>query len=199
MARHQNKSIRWYPIVSIAIIVGLIAFSVATFRSRKTRDKGVMFSQDIARLACIFAQIDATAGIAGFDFQKNEINFLNIKKDGFVGSEVGSMNLIRPARWEGPYVNEVSSLQEQNYMIVRTHQGYFITPRDGVKLPNSKMVGTDIILDENADIESMIQNDGLLAHNGAPLAAKIAISGTASADSDACKVVDIPIPEDDEE
>lgn len=199
MTRHQNKSIRWYPLVSIAIIIGLIAFSVATFRSRKMRDKGVMFSQDIAHLACIFAQIDATAGIAGFDFQKNEINFLNIKKDGFVGSEVGSMNLIRPARWEGPYVNEVASLQEQNYMIVRTKQGYFIAPRDGVRLPNGKVVGTDIILDENADIESMMQDDSLLAYNGAPLAAKISISGTSSKEADACKVVEMPLPEDDEE
>lgn len=199
MAHHKNKPFRWYPIISIAIIVGLIAFSVVTFRSRKMRDRGVMLAQDIARLSCIFAQIDATAGIAGFDFPKNELNFLNIKKDGFVGSEVGSMNLIRPARWEGPYVNEVSSLQEQNYMIMRTKQGYFITPRDGVKLPSGKVVGKDIILDENSDIESMMQDNSLLAHNGSPLAAKINISGTASENSDACKVVEVPLPEDDEE
>lgn len=198
MARHSNKPFRWYPIISIAIICGLIGFSIFTFRARKMRDKGVILAQDIARLSCIFAQIDATAGIAGFDFQKNEINFLNIKKDGFVGSEVGSMNLIRPARWEGPYVNEVSSLQEQNYMIVRTQQGYFITPRDGVKLPNGKVIGKDIILDENADIEAMMQDDLSLAHNGTPLAAKITISGTASESSDACKVVEMPLPEDEE-
>jgi hypothetical protein len=198
MARHNNKPFRWYPIVSVAIICGLIGFSIFTFRARKARDKGVVLAQDVARLSCIFAQIDATAGIGGFDFQKNEINFLNVKKDGFVGSEVGSMNLIRPARWEGPYVNEVSSLQEQNYMIVRTQQGYFITPRDGVRLPNGKEVGKDILLDENADIEAMMQDDSLLAQNGTPLAAKITISGTASASSDACKVVQMPLPEDEE-
>lgn len=198
MTRHNKKVFAWYPLIAVAIIFGLIAFSIATFRGRKARDRGIAIAQDITRLACIFQQIDATAGIAGFDFPKNEINFLNIKKDGFVGSEVGSMNLIRPARWEGPYVNEVSSLQEQNYMVVRTKQGYFITPRDGIKLPNGKVMGKDIILDENADIETMMQDDALLAHNGAPLAAKIATSGTASTDFDACKVVEIPLPEDEE-
>lgn len=198
MTRHKNKSFGWYPIVAIAIIGGLIGFSIMTFRARNARDKSVMLSQDIARLACIFQQIDATAGIAGFDFAKNEINFLNIKKDGFVGSQVGSMNLIRPARWEGPYVTEVSSLQEQNYMIVHTKQGYFITPRDGVQLPNGKVMGKDIILDENADIESMMQDNEFLADNGAPLAVKITISGTSSKNSNECKVIQMPIPEDEE-
>jgi len=198
MTPYKNKSFRLYPIVAIAIICGLIGFSIFTFRARKAHDKGLILSQDIARLACIFQKIDATAGIAGFDFAKNEINFLNIKKDGFVGSEVGSMNLIRPARWEGPYVTEVSSLQEQNYMIVHTKQGYFIAPRDGVQLPNGKVIGKGIILDENVDIESMMQDNSLLAHNGAPLAAKINISGTSSESSEECKVVQVQVPEDEE-
>lgn len=197
MKRHSPRP-RWYPFVAVAVICALIGFSIFTFRARKMRDKGVMLASDIARLSCIFAQIDATAGIAGFDFPKNEINFLNIKKDGFVGSEVGSMNLIRPARWEGPYVNEVSSLQEQNYMIVRTQQGYYITPRDGVHLPNGKEVGKDIILDENSDIETMMQDNLMLAHNGVPLAAKIAISGVSSENQQACNVIEVSLPEDEE-
>lgn len=179
MKRHSHRP-RWYPLVAIAVICVLIGFSIFTFRARKARDRGVMFTNDIARLAQIFQKIDATAGIAGFDFHKNEINFLNIKKDGFIGSEVGSMNLIRPARWEGPYINEITSLQEQNYMVVRTDRGYFITPRDGVRLPNGKVIGKDIIIDENSDIESMMQDDALLAYNGSPLAARITLSGTSA-------------------
>jgi hypothetical protein len=195
MVRHNKNRFRWYPIVSIAIICGLIGFSILTFRARKTRDRGAMLAHDIAQLSQIFQKIDATAGIAGFDFEKNEINFLNIKKDGFIGSEVGSMNLIRPARWEGPYVNEVSSLQEQNYMIVRTKQGYFITPRDGVVLPNGKVMGKDIIFDELSDIQAMIQDNELLAHNGNPLAARISISGSSDPIS---TPIEIELPEDDE-
>lgn len=195
MNNKRNKRFRWYPIVSIAIICGLIGFSILTFRARKTRDRSAMLANDIVQLSQIFQKIDATAGIAGFDFEKNEINFLNIKKDGFVGSEVGSMNLIRPARWEGPYVNEVSSLQEQNYMILRTKQGYFITPRDGVVLPNGKVMGKDVILDELSDIQAMIQDNELLAHNGNPLAARIFISGSSNPIS---TPIEIELPEDDE-
>lgn len=179
MKRHSHRP-RWYPLVAIAVICALIGFSIFTFRARKARDRGVMFTNDIARLVQIFQKIDATAGIAGFDFPKNEINFLNIKKDGFVGSEIGSMNLIRPARWEGPYIEEITSLQEQNYMVVRTDRGYFITPRDGVRLPNGKVIGQDIIIDENSDIESMMQDNALLAYNGSPLAARIMISGSSA-------------------
>lgn len=197
MNKHKNKSFRWYPIVSVAIICALIGFSIFTFRARKARDKGVILTQDIARLAQVFQKIDATAGIAGFDFPKNEINFLNIKKDGFVGSEVGSMNLIRPARWEGPYINEISSLQEQNYMVVRTTRGYFIMPRDGIKLPNGKVIGTNIIIDENSDIESMMRDDTLLAHNGRPLAARIFVSGSSTIPN-VSTPVEIELPEDDE-
>lgn len=197
MTRHKNKSFRWYPLLAIAVILGLIGFSIFTFRARKARDRGVMLASDIAQLAQILQKIDATAGIAGFDFPKNEINFLNIKKDGFVGSEVGSMNLIRPARWEGPYVNEISSLQEQNYMVVRTKHGYFITPRDGVRLPNGKVIGTDIIIDENSDIEAMSKDDNSLAYNSNPLAARITISGRSEIPDEVTQV-EVELPEDDE-
>lgn len=173
MARQQTKSFRWYPVISIGIIIALIGFSIVTFRQRKSRDTGTLLAQDIQYLADVFKDINSTAGIAGFDFAKNEINFLNIKKNGFVGSEVGSMNLVDPQKWQGPYIRPISDLQEQHYMIVRTKDGYFITPRDGVTLPNGKIVGTDIILDENSNITSLMQPDGPLWYEGKALAAQV--------------------------
>src|SRR5688572_13784493 len=61
-------------------------------------------AQDIQQLAKIFASIDKECGIISFDYANNPINFLTIKKDGFIGSEVGSMNLAHPEKWQGPYV-----------------------------------------------------------------------------------------------
>lgn len=170
----NRKNISILTIVVIAVLIGISIFS---FKKLLRYDTGSYIAQDIAQLATIFAKIDATAGILGFDHQKNEINFLNIKKDGFVGSELGSMNLIDPKKWDGPYFTQVPKIQEEDYMIVRTKKGYFITPGDGVKLPNGKIIGKDIILDEDADIESMMHDDQALAYRGQALAAPITVSG----------------------
>ena len=163
--------------LSVAVIVFLIGISIFSWRSSYKRDTGELMSQDIARLVYIFEDINKTAGILGFDHQKNDINFLNIKKNGFVGSEIGSMNLIHPDKWQGPYEKEIPRIEEEDYMVVRTKKGYFVTPGDGVKLPNGKIIGTDILLDEDADIESMMHDEQMLAYKGKALAAKIPVIG----------------------
>lgn len=164
-------------IFTILIIAALLVISIFSFKKLLKSDTSTYIAQDIAQLVTIFAKIDATAGILGFDHQKNEINFLNIKKDGFVGSEVGSMNLIDPKKWDGPYFTEVPKMQEEDYMVVRTKKGYYITPGDGVTLPNGKIIGKDILFDEDADIEAMMHDDQALSYQGQPLAARIFISG----------------------
>ena len=136
-------------------------------------ETGLIIAQDIALLEKIFKTIHETVGIAGFDLEKNPINFLTIKKNGFVGSQVGSMNLIHHNRWQGPYVERNPSIQNKEYQIVVTQKGDFITPADGVVLPNNKVIGRDIIIDKNADIEKMIGDDFGLSYEGKPLAAKI--------------------------
>ena len=60
--------------------------------------------------------------IYGFDYQKNPINFLNIKS--FEGSEVTSMNLTFPDQWEGPYLSDNPTIQQKDYLIVKTKKGY---------------------------------------------------------------------------
>lgn len=179
----QKKSYKkiLFSLLTIVVIALLVGITIFNGRSIIKRDVGEFIAQDIARLATIFEDINRTAGILSFDHQKNRIDFLNIKKDGFVGSELGSMNLIHPDKWQGPYEKEMPRIQEEDYMIVRTQQGYFITPGDGVKLPNGKIIDTDIILDENADIEYMMHDEQMLSYHGRPLAAKITISGQAQA------------------
>jgi len=168
-----------FSLLTLAVIAFLIGLTFFSWRTVAKRDRGLYIVQDMARLATIFKHIDATAGILGFDYQKNPINFLNIKKDGFVGSELGSMNLMFPDKWEGPYEYEMPRIQEEDYIIIRTEKGYFITPADGVRLPNGKIIGTDIMLDEQADIEHMMHDEQMLSYQGRPLAAKVGISGHA--------------------
>lgn len=175
MKHHTSNKKIIFSLLTLAVITFLVGLTFFSWRKVAKRDIGLYIVEDIARLAAIFERIDATAGILGFDYQKNPINFLNIKKDGFVGSELGSMNLKYPDKWEGPYEYEMPRIQEEDYIIVRTKKGYFITPADGVRLPNGKIIGKDIILDEDADIEHMMHDDQLLSYQGMSLAAKIKI------------------------
>lgn len=176
MTKKVSRSRALAPILSIAVILFLIVISFSYFKGAFKQNRGEVLAQDISYLAHIFTQINNTAGILSFDFTKNRIDFLNIKKDGFIGSEVGSMNLINPKKWEGPYIRNIP-LHEEDYMVLRTKKGYFITPADDVRLPNGKIIGQDIILDQNSDIEHMMHEEGLLSFSGRPLAAKIVVSG----------------------
>ena len=178
MKQKTNYTRFFFPSITTFIILILLGITFLNWRSSSKRDVGHYIAQDVSRLSTIFEDINNTAGILGFDRQKNEINFLNIKKDGFVGSELGSMNLMYPAKWQGPYENEMPRIQEEDYMIVHTKKGYFITPGEGVQLPNGMVIGDDIILDEDADIEHMMHNEDLLSYDGRPLAAKITIRGS---------------------
>ena len=67
------------------------------------------------------------------------------------------------------------SMQSKEYLVIRTKKGYFVTPGEGVKLPNGKVVGVDIKLDEHADIEAMMKDEKLLGYKGKALAAPLVI------------------------
>lgn len=167
-----------YSIVAwtVGIILTVLFLITAISIYYRTKDAiGQQIAEDVVTLAAIFKSIDATCDIIGFDYQKNPINFLTIKKDGFVGSEVGSMNIAYPDRWEGPYVANNLSMKGVDYMVVRTKYGYFITPGEGVSLPNGKRIGRDVILDEKADIAAMARNPKALLYKNYALAAPISI------------------------
>src|SRR5579871_2309057 len=121
------------PLLTGSLFIALIAVSIFVMYYQAKDDTGFLINQEIQRLQRIFERIDDACTITGFDYQKNPINFLTIKKSGFVGSEVGSMNLAHPEAWEGPYVQDNPVIQGQVYQLVVTNKGVFITPGNGVK------------------------------------------------------------------
>lgn len=160
----------------IAVIVFGIFVTIAvinTFVSSKEYVADIM-QQDLQRLATIFKQIDQDCGILSFDYQRNPINFLTVGT--FASSEVGSMNLIHADKWQGPYLKDNLTVQNKEYVIRKTKKGLFLTPDDEVKLPNGKIIGKDIVLDENADIGLMMHNDEQLSFKGKPLALELPLS-----------------------
>ena len=154
--------------VGIVFFIG-ISFIDTLYRAKD--DEGIMIAKDVVQLRDILHRIHKTCIIIDFDAQKNPINFLNVAQ--FVGSEVGPMNLVHPEKWEGPYLKENPTMYQIAYQVVSTKKGYFVTPGDGVQLPNKKIVGKDIILDQKANIEAMMADPEMLQYKDKPLAARL--------------------------
>lgn len=174
------KRIKSY-FLPIAVVTGIIIFIGITFMDtwyRAKDDAGMMMAAEVIRLRDIFHRIHKTCEIIDFDEQKNPINFLNVEK--FAGSEVGPMNLVYPEKWEGPYLKENPTMYHIAYQVVSTKKGYYITPGDGVKLPNKKVVGKDIVFDKKANIDAMMSNSEELMYKDKPLATRLELGTPAN-------------------
>jgi len=161
------------PILTIFLFVLLVGVSLFRMFYQVQTFSDQIIAKEVMQLVDIFKKIDKQCKIIDFDYQKNPINFLNVIK--FEGSEVGSMNLVYPKKWQGPYLDDNPTIQGKEYQIVRTKRGYFVTPGDGVVLSNGKVVGKDIILDEDADIQKMMVDKDALNFKGEALAAPLPI------------------------
>lgn len=169
----SNRSIRQayiIPALTVLLFLTLVGISVVGIYFGSKQQSSQIISGDIQQLVTIFKRIHSDCKIIDFDYQKNRINFLNVIS--FMGSEVGPMNLSHPENWQGPYLEDNPTIQEKEYIIVDTNKGYFITPDDGVVLPNGKTIGKDIILDKESDIAKMIE-DGVFDYKGNVLAAPL--------------------------
>ncbi len=154
------------------IVVALFAISIVQYVHQINIELGIALVEGSKRLAEAFETINQECGILGFDHQQNNINFLNIRS--LSGSEVGPMNLKNPERWNGPYICDNPTVHSKEFMIVRTNDGYFITPGNGVKLPSGKRVGRDIMFNQTADIPALLAS-GELSYRGEPFVYKIKI------------------------
>lgn len=172
---HNSGLVRSSLMPVLAITLFCIFIVIAIFNTFvSTRDyEGEIIERDVNKIANAIMQVEKDCKIYSVESQKNSINFLNVKS--FAGSKVGPINLKHPERWQGPYMELNPSMQSKEYLLVRTKKGYFVTPGDGVKLPNGRVIGVDIKVDENSDIEAMMKNDQQLAFKSKALAAPLAI------------------------
>lgn len=154
------------PFFVASLFTALFAISVLmVYRQAKTATD-VMIHQNLTELQKIFEKIDKDCRILRVKHAKNHIDFLTVKH--FVGSEVGGLNLAYANRWQGPYLKDNPSMQQQVYVLLKNKQGYFIVPGDGVVLNNGKKIGIDIILNEKTDMNKMLQDkNGLMSSSGA--------------------------------
>jgi len=160
---------------SVILIMGfLIGLSAINFVYEQQRTDFKVITCDLAQLSNIFQRINNDCTILSFDAQKNPINFLNVEK--FVGSEVGPMNLAYPENWKGPYVQDNPTIQGYEYLVVSTNQGLYITPGEGVELPNGKIIGQDLQLTPGADLEAAAMDPEQFSYRSSPLVLPIKIN-----------------------
>jgi len=167
----MHKHTKYLVYLGFAVILIFIAFSIKESFYRKRQISGCIIAYDVKKLQKIFEDIHQTCRIISFDYQKNPINFLNVKS--FTSSEVGPMNLAYPEKWQGPYLADNLEVQGIAYQVVRTKNGHFIIPGDGVVLPKGKKIGLDLSIDENTDISALVLNKQPLNYKGRALAAPL--------------------------
>lgn len=162
----------WFHFTSSLFVI-LLGIAIITFWYQAHDVPERLMAEHILQLKNVFDDIHKTAGIIDFDHQQNYIDFLNVIS--FEGSQVGSMNLMYPKKWKGPYFKDNPTIQDTYYQVVKTNDGYFIVPGPGVQLNNGKIIGNDIVFDKNADILAMTRNPEQLMFDDKALAAQIMI------------------------
>lgn len=164
---------RWWVVIFCLALgcLSALTFGVLWFQAKQVTN--TVIAHDIALLEGILRDIDKTCGIIGFEHDNNYVDFLTVRS--FVGSAVGAMNLRKPRNWRGPYVSENPSVQTKLYQIVRTMHGYVLMPGNGVKLSSGLVVGKDIVITAQTDIEQLMASGQLKNRDGRPLAVLVAL------------------------
>ncbi len=162
---------------TLIISSGVLAFLFIITWYQFSHETKIIINQkiieDVSHLKSIFDTINKECGIQDFMHEKNYIDFLTVKN--FVSSEVGSMNLMVPEKWSGPYLQSNLTLQSKVYEIVRTKNGYYIVPGTGVRLANGKVMGKDIIITPATDMDSLVNEKEGLEYKGRALVAPLPI------------------------
>lgn len=164
------------PIATGLVLLLLLGLAVIRLMHSTKVISDELIADQVVKLAAIFKQIDQDCKIVSFEHERNYIDFLTVKA--FVGSEVGAMNLAYPHQWKGNYLDDNPTVQEKLYEIVKTKDGYFIVPGQGVKLSNGKVIGTDIVFTPDTAMEPLLKDPQALLYKENVLAAPVPMGGS---------------------
>lgn len=163
----------WVSVLIGLVLVALLGYTAYFFWFQSKHEINEFIATDTSHLTEILQEIDQRCEIMSFDQEKSYINFLNVGC--FEGSEVGPMNLAYPQKWEGPYLKDNPTLQGFYYYVLKNKKGYYIVPGDGIKLTNGKVLGKDIVITVDTDIETLLKNEPGLWFNTTPLITKLTL------------------------
>ena len=135
--------------------------------------KRTQYNETVLNLSEIIEKIDSSCKIMCFAEDMNAIDFLNIKE--FAGDHVGSMKVNAPQQWKGPYAEEISLYNGKPFNIFVHATGAYIVPGVGTILDDGKIIGKDIVFDENFDMENFCKTFDSLCPKGKRLIKKLKI------------------------
>jgi hypothetical protein len=164
-----------WPYVTTLFFLSLIGASIYWWVYQNRVYPDLLIAQTIDELSCIFAQIDTTAGIAGFVDPVTQIDFLTFKN----AHQLKSLKLMHLQKWNGPYRDTNPEFQEKLYQIIKANDGYWVLPGNGVELSNGKIIGKDIVIGPTTRVQSLLQ-EGVLKVKNKLLTRRITIGGKSS-------------------
>ena len=167
----KNFLRKFFPVVSSTILGLLIVFFVLRVIYTRPDFIASLIADDIKIISLALEKIDSDCNILKIKHDRDYIDFLTVRE--FEKSSVGPLNLVYPQRWEGPYLNTNPTMQEKLYEIIKTKDGIYIVPGNGVKLPNGLVVGKDFEISTETKIANLLKKGGPLNYKGYEFAIKI--------------------------
>lgn len=162
---------KYFPFVSAFFLIIILVF----FFTRVFRDKPyfatTVLNNEVSKIADALNKVDYDCSILSIENEKNPVDFLTVKT--FVGSEIGSLNVAYPKNWKGPYLLDNPRFEGKLYQIIKTKQGAFVIPGDGVKLPNGQVVNKSFRINYDSDVSKMLDQGGQLNYQGTSLGKKL--------------------------
>ena len=158
-----------FPILSVLALGFFATFFIYRQYSSGPRFVAKIVAQDINLVIDTLTKIDEQCSILSFDGAQNKIDFFTVKE--FIGSEVGSLNLAYPQMWQGPYLHDNPQVQGKEYQVIKTAEGLFVVPGDGVTLPNEYVVNGRALIEKS--MSTLAVEGGDLYFDGISFAKKL--------------------------
>lgn len=162
---------KYFVYFSSFLLVAILGLFVYQVLKERPQYLAAVIQSDLGQIEKHLATIDKDCNILSINSGRVYIDFLNVEK--FSGSMVGGINLAYAEKWTGPYMKRSPTLQGVFYEIVKTREGIYIVPGQGVKLPNGMVVGKHFDVTYASPMAQMLKPGGQLHYKGDSLARKI--------------------------
>ena len=141
---------KYFTVFSVTLLSLLALMFFVRMYNSKPQYLASIIKDDLLMINHALMRIDKECTIVSIRSDSAIVDFLTVQK--FIGSVVGCINLAYPENWKGPYLQVTPNYKAKPYAIVKARDGFFIIPGNGTELPNGRIVGKDIIINEKINL-----------------------------------------------